>query len=92
MTSLLATLYLQVSQCLPIFSELACPTLCPILALTCCRHGCRYLSDVSMLAVPRIALSDLDVSMTTIYEEADKVALKYLQTGHGMMACLVLGV
>jgi hypothetical protein len=35
-----------------------------------------------MLAVPRIALSDLDVSMTTICEEADKVALKYLQTGH----------
>ena len=41
-----------------------------------------------MLAVPRIQLPDANVSMRTMYEEADRIALKYIQDGVCVRACV----
>ena len=46
------------------------------------------LPEMSMLAVPRIQFPDAHVSMRTMYEEADRIALKYIQDG----VCVCLSV
>ena len=46
------------------------------------------LPEMSMLAVPRIQLPDAHVSMRTMYEEADRIALKYIQDGTCVRACV----